>query len=120
MRQIVRVGVWVAAAGSLLCTLYVGRNNGSMLLKTLFAVWVFSPFIGLTWIDRIAERSRRDVAAAMRASSLVICIASLLLYVAVAASHPGHHTAFAFLVVPASSWLAILTMRVAPRLMRKR
>lgn len=119
MRAIVRVGVWVAAAGSLACSLYTGRHNSSLLLVALFAVWVLSPFAGLLWIGRIADRAPRDVASAIRASSLVICISSLVLYVAVAASRPGHHTAFAFLVTPASSWLAILTMRLAARLVRK-
>lgn len=120
MRQIVRVGVWIAAAGSLACTLYTGRHNSSVLLIVLFAVWVFSPFVGLAWVNRIAESGPRDLAAAIRASSLVICVSSLILYAAVGASRATHHTAAAFLLVPASSWLAVLTMWLAPRLMRKR
>jgi hypothetical protein len=40
--------------------------------------------------------------------------------VAIAAIPPGHHTAFAFLVVPATSWLAILTMWVASRVAQRR
>jgi hypothetical protein len=120
MRGTVRAGLWVAAAGSVACTVYTGRHNSSILLMALFAVWVLTPFAGLSWINRLADRAPRDVAGAIRASSLVICISSLVLYVAVAASHLGHETAFAFLVVPATSWLAILTMWVASRLARKR
>jgi hypothetical protein len=116
----VRVGLWVAAAGSLACTLYTGRHNSSLLLVALFAIWVLTPFAGLAWINRVADRAPRDIAGAIRASSLVIFISSLAIYVAMAASRPGHHTAFAFLVVPATSWLTILTMWVASRLVRRR
>lgn len=120
MRALARSGIWIAAAGSLACAIYTGRHNSSVLLIVLFAVWVLSPFVGLAWIDRFAETLPRDMASAIRASALVICISSLVLYVAIAASHLGHHAAFPFLVTPASSWLAILTMRIAPRLARKR
>ena len=120
LRMLARAGVWIAAAGSLACTLYAGRHNKSMVLDALFAAWVLSPFAGLGWLHRVADRAPRDIAAALRASSLVICISSLAIYVAIAASRPGHHTAFAFLVVPTTSWLTILTMWIAPRLARKR
>jgi hypothetical protein len=120
MRGIVRVGLWVAAAGSLACTLYTGRHNSSLLLVALFAIWVLTPFAGLAWINRLADSARRDIAAAIGASSLVVCISSLAIYVAIAASRPGHHTAFAFLVVPATSWLTILTMWVASRITQRR
>ena len=120
MRALLRMGVWVAAAGSLACTIYTGRHNSSVLLIALFAVWVLSPFAGLWWMDRFAETTPQDMASAIRASALVICLSSLVLYVAMAASGPGHQATFAFLVTPASSWLAILTMRVATRFARKR
>jgi hypothetical protein len=120
MRGMVRVGLWVAAAGSLACTLYTGRHNTSLLLVVLFAIWVLTPFAGLAWINRIGDSARRDIAAAIRASSLVVCISSLAIYVAIAAIRPVHHTAFAFLVVPAISWLTILTMWVAARVALKR
>lgn len=120
LRAIVGAGLWIAAAGSLACTLYVGHHNASVLLVLLSAGWVLSPFAGLVWINRVADRGPREIAAAIRASSLVICIASLALYVAVAASRHGHHRAFVFLVLPATSWVTILTMWIAPRLMRRR
>ncbi|HEY2856866.1 MAG TPA: hypothetical protein VGJ21_00445 [Terracidiphilus sp.] len=120
MRGILRVGVWVAAAVSLGCTLYAGRHNSSVFLMGLFGVWVLSPFFGIVWMDRVSERSPRDLAAAARASSIVICITSLGLYVTVAAIPAGRHTAFAFLVVPACSWLAIVSMLIASRLARRR
>ena len=120
MQGIVRAGVWIAAAGSLACTLYAGHHNASVLLLLLSAGWVLSPFAGLVSVNRTADRGPRDIAAAIRASSLVICIASLALYVAVAASRHGHHRAFAFVVLPATSWVTILTMWIAPRLMRSR
>jgi hypothetical protein len=120
MRGMVRVGLWIAAAGSLACTLYTGRHNSSLLLVAMFAIWVLTPFAGLAWINQVADGARRDIDAAIRASSLVVCISSLAIYVAIAAIPPGHHTAFAFLVVPATSWLAILTMWVASRVAQRR
>lgn len=110
----------IGGVGSLASTLYAGRHNKSIVLDALFAAWVLSPFAGLLWMNQTSDRAPRDIAAAIWASTLVICISSLALYVAVAAISPEHHTAFAFLVVPACSWLTILTMWMAPRLMRKR
>lgn len=120
LRAIVRSGVWIAAAGSLACTLYAGRHNKSVLLVVLFAVWVLSPFAGLIGSERAAEHSPSGIANAMRASALIIAIFSLGIYVAVAASPPEHHTAFPFLAVPAVSWLAIVPMVIAARLAARR
>jgi hypothetical protein len=120
LRGMVRAGLLMAAAGSVACTVYAGRHNKSFLLVGLFAVWVLSPFGGLAWAERAADKLPNGMASAMRASALVISICSLCIYVAVAASPPGHHNAFPFLAVPGASWLAILPMLIVPRIAAKR
>jgi hypothetical protein len=120
LRAMVRAGLWIAGAGSLACTLYTGRHNPSVLLMALFAVWVVSPFGGLAWAEREADRAPSGMAAAMRASILAISICSLGLYIAVAAGPQGRHTAFAFLAVPTVSWLATLPMVIAARVASRR
>ena len=120
LRRLLRTGLWLAAAGSLACTLYAGRENKSVLLVAMFAVWVLSPFLGLAVAELMAARAPRGLASAIRASALVISIGSLALYVVAAASPPGHHKAFAFLAIPTVSWFAILPMMIAPRFARKR
>ena len=120
LRGMVRAGLWIAAAGSLACTAYAGRLNKSFLLVALFVAWVLSPFGGLAWAERTADKLPGGMASAMRASALVISICSLGIYVAVAASQPGHHNAFPFLAVPAASWLAIVGMLLAARIPIKR
>jgi hypothetical protein len=119
LRVMVRAGLWIGAVGSLGFTLYAGRHNGSILLIVLFAAWVLSPFAGLWLAERSAERAPAGIAASMRASALVIMVFSLGIYGAAAMEAPSHHTAFAFLAVPAASWLAIVPLLLAARRIAK-
>jgi hypothetical protein len=116
----VRAGLWIAGAGSLACTLYAGRHNSSILLIALFAVWVLSPFAGLWLAERNAERTPAGIASSMRSSALVIMVFSLAIYGAAAIQGPSHQTTFAFLAVPAASWLAIVPLLIASRKVARR
>jgi len=120
LRAMVRAGVWIGAVGSLGFTLYAGRHNSSILLIVLFAVWVVSPFAGLWLAERSAERVPAGIAASMRGSALVIMVCSLGIYGAAAIQGPSHLTTFAFLAVPAASWLAIVPLLIASRMVARR
>ncbi len=120
LRAMVRAGLWIGAVGSLCFTIYAGRHNASVLLRALFAVWVLSPFAGLWLAERNAERVPTGIASSMRGSSLVIMVCSLGIYGAAAMQGPSHHTAFAFLAVPAASWLAIVPLLIASRFVARR
>ena len=115
-----RAGLWIGAVGSLCFTVYAGRHNSSFLLIALFAVWVLTPFAGLWLAERSAERVPVGIANSMRGSALVIMVCSLGIYGAAAISGPSHHTTFAFLAVPAASWLAIVPLLIASRLVARR
>lgn len=109
---------WTLRLGALVSvalTLYAGRHNHSLLLIALFAAWVLSPFIGLIAAERTAQRSPFHIARAIDAATLVISLCSVLIYAVVDAFPPLHTIAFAFLAVPAASWLAIATLLIAAR-----
>ena len=95
-----RVAVILAGAiGSFGLEWYVGRNNSSLVLMALFAVWVMGPYVGLA-----VTRAPMGLVWAVAAVSLVVYG-----YVAVG----GHvaKPAAAFLVVPLVSWVAIGLVR---------
>lgn len=119
LRGIVRAGLWIGAAGSLAFTIYAGRHNSSVLLIGMFAVWVLLPYAGLWLAERSAERAPAGMASAMRASALVVMVCSLGIYGAAAMQGPSHEATFAFLAVPAASWLGIAPLLVAQRLVKK-
>jgi hypothetical protein len=120
LRAMVRAGLWIAGTGSLACTLYAGRHNNSIVLIVLFAAWVVSPFAGLWLAERSAERAPAGIAASIRSSALVIMVFSLAIYGAAAIQGPSHQTTFAFLAVPAASWLAIVPLLIAARKVARR
>ena len=120
LRAMARAGLLVGAVGSVCFAVYAGRHNASVLLRALFAVWVVSPFAGLRLTERRAEQVPTGIASSMRGSSLVIMVCSLGIYGAAAMSGPGHHTTFAFLAVPAASWLAIVPLLIASRKVARR
>ena len=114
-----RFALIAGAIWSVVCTLYAGRHNASVLLVALFVVWVLSPFAGFVLVIRSAQRQHVGILRALLANSIVVTLTSVLIYTAVAFSAPTHHTAFAFLVVPAATWLAIGTFAVATKFARR-
>lgn len=119
LRAASRVLLRVCTVLSVALTVYTGRHNHSILLVGLFIVWVASPFFGLILAERAAERSPVPIASAIYAAALALSLCPVLVYSIVAAAPPLHGTAFAFIAVPAASWLAIATLVVASRFARK-
>jgi hypothetical protein len=90
-----------------------------MLLMALFVVWVLSPFAGFAMVIRSARSHHVGIVHALQVNSIVISLTSVVIYSAVAFSPPAHHTAFAFLAVPAATWLAIGTFAAAAKFARR-
>ena len=107
------------ALATLLFTFYAGRHNRSILLILFFVVWTFLPYFGLAAADRLARRMPLGIARAIRAATLLLALVPPAIYAAVSILAPGHTATFAFLGVPAASWLAIATLLLAIRLQRK-
>lgn len=119
LRSIAVIGRWVGGLASLALTLYAGRHNHSVLLPVLFAGWILLPYFGLVAVDRLASRSRADIAGAMHAAALLLALIPPVLYCATSFLAPGRPATFSFLTVPGATWLAIVTLLIAGRLQAK-
>lgn len=120
LRGAARLALGLGALAALALTLYTGRHNSSVLLVTMFSLWVISPFAGFTAATRAVRGVRGDIAAATDAAAVVVALCSVAIYAVIAFGPPRRQTAFAFVVVPAASWLAVLPVFLAIRLARKR
>ena len=106
-----RVAAMIAVAGavgSLVFMLRVGHRNNSLLLVTLFAIWVLSPFVALLAASLGLKRSPLSL-------SLILAFGSLIVYGDVAFGPPWAKPASAFLVVPFVSWLLIAIAAITSR-----
>ena len=108
------VALVIGGGGSVALTLYVGRENSSVVLMTLFVFWVLSPFVGLAVADALSKRWSVSARAALRAVTLVIAAGSLAIYGTRALGLSGRQGAFVFVVVPPASWLlAVIVVSIA-------
>lgn len=96
----------LGAVGSLILMFNAGRNQKSVLLIALFTTWVFSPFAGLSLLDKMSSRWTAVTRASLYWLMIVLTIGSLVAY----SSPPETQPASIFLVVPAASWLLIVAI----------
>jgi hypothetical protein len=109
------------AAGAEALTLYVGRNNTSWILPTLFTGWVLGPFVGFLLADAMSKRWPALMRATLHIVMLCVTAASLAIYGRVAFGPPMPQPAFAFLAVPLASWLiAAVALSIAALISRQR
>jgi hypothetical protein len=90
----------IAAILSVSFTLYAGRRNPSVLLISLFAIWVLAPFAGMLLTHRLGGLN------------LTIAAVSTALYGYIALGPPRQRTASTFLIVPLASWLLMAAIAV--------
>jgi hypothetical protein len=98
--------VIAGAAGSLVIMLHTGRNNPSILIIGLFAVWVLSPFAALILANILSIRWSYPTRLSLYILMLGISCCSFIGYLG-AWSPPWTRTAFFFLVIPMSSWMVM-------------
>jgi len=94
---------WVALAGAVaaaVLVLYAGHRNNSLVLLTLFAIWVSSPFVALTWFNRISQRWPVFTRTMLYGVTLILVVGALAIYENMASAPPGSKLAFPFLMVP--------------------
>src|SRR5258708_35556276 len=115
LRKIALVVIVAGAGASLAFMLHTGRNNNSVLLVVLFAIWVLSPFAGLLVATMISTRWLPATRVSLYCLVLVITIGSMIGYSG-ALTPPGAKPAAIFLIVPLLSWvlmaIVILVARV--------
>ncbi len=109
----------LGALCSLYFTIHAGRNNKSILLILLFAVWVLSPFVALVAANVVSNRWSIFARKMLYGLMLVLTVLSLAYYSGFL-SVAGTKTAFVFLIVPLISWLLIalfilITRSMSPR-----
>jgi hypothetical protein len=106
LRTAARIALVVGALGSVGLMLHVGlRKNSPQLLLTLFAIWVLAPFAALALVYLVSKGWSVRTRAALYRVVLVLTLASLALYGAVALRPLGPKTTFVFVIVPPVSCL---------------
>ena len=109
LRILALIVMLVGAIGSLGFMFYACRHQNSVILITLFTVWLLSPFAGLLIADKISKRWTVLVRVTLCWLMLVLTLGSLIIYSGAISPH-GTKPAFKFLVVPLISWILIVTV----------
>lgn len=94
-------------------TLHAGRHNHSKLLMLLFLLWVPSPYVALALAHVFSARWPDVARAVLYSMMLVLSLASPIIYGEIALGPPRAQQAFAFVIVPPASWLAIAAVLLA-------
>jgi hypothetical protein len=99
--------ILIGAVCSLILMFHAGRNNKSVILMTVFAIWVLSPFVGFLIANRISKPWPILSRLTFYWLTIILTIASLVVYSGVL-NPPGTKAGFIFLVIPATSWALML------------
>jgi len=118
--RMVALGMVIAGAGgSLVLVLRTGRNNNSVLLISLFVIWVLSPFVALVVAHVISNRWTFISRVTLYSLMIVVTLVSLVSYSG-ALSPRGTKPAFVFLVVPLLSWILLAVVIWTAKLLSRR
>jgi len=108
------IAALAGAVGSVGLVLYAGRNNKSLILMIVFALWVLAPFAAVLLANVVSKRWSALTRATLHGSMLLLMLGTLAIYVVVALRPPRPQGAFAFVMVPpASSLLVAIAISVA-------
>lgn len=122
--SLLRIASFIAIVAGIVGSLaFMRRTSPNMprLLVVLIGLWVISPFVLLAVGDMLATRWPRLNRATIYALALVLAVASLMIYRAVAFGPPRAKPAFFFVLIPPVSWLVIATaLATAALVSRKR
>jgi hypothetical protein len=111
--------LFLGMTGSLGFMLYTGRNNKSVLLMLLFAIWILSPFIALLRINTIAKKWSAFSRISLFSLMIILSSGSLAGYSGLL-NLKETKPAFVFLLIPLISWmLMVLVIPVAAALSRR-
>jgi dienelactone hydrolase len=108
------------AVGAVGLMLLVGRRNDSRLLLALFAIWVASPFVGLTWAGLASKRWSDLTRATFHAVMLILTVGSLGIYGNMSSAPASSKLAVPFVVVPLGSWLLVMIVTPMAALLSRR
>lgn len=114
------IAVVAGAGGSLGVMFRAGRHQKSLVLILLFTVWVLSPFVGFVLANVVSKRWSTPARATLSVVMLVITMASLAIYGAVAFEYTTLKVGFVFLVVPLASLVIIAIVVTVAKLISDR
>jgi hypothetical protein len=103
LRAAALVAVIVGALGSIGLWIHAAKHPPPLLI-VLFVVWVLSPFVVLGIGHVVAKRWAPDTQAALYWVTLLVTLASIVIYADDAVSHRTAHPAAVYVVVPPASW----------------
>ena len=112
--------VVAGGAGSLGLMFYVARRQPSILLMTLFTVWVVYPFVAFLCANVVSKEWPVLTRAALYVMMIVVSAGSLIIYGNVALQSRPAKAASMFLVVPpVSGLLTAIVVGIAALLSRR-
>jgi hypothetical protein len=119
LRALVVFVLGVAGAASLVVMFHVGGGNRSIVLRTLFTIWVALPFAAAAVLTLVSGRMPTRLQVGIAVSGVVIAAASLAFYAGVIPL-PRVRPAFVFLMVPLVSCCALVPWGVASMIASRR
>jgi predicted Na+-dependent transporter len=98
------IALVIGAAGSLGLWIHAAQHPPPLII-VLFVVWVLSPFVVLGIGHVMAKRWTPSTQRALYWVTLLVAVASIVIYADNAGGHRTAHPAFVYVAVPPASWL---------------
>jgi len=98
------VALVIGAIGSLGLWIHAAQHPPPLII-VLFVVWVLSPFVVLGIGHVVAKRWAPSTKAALYWVTVLVTVASIVIYADDAVAHRTAHPAFVYVAVPPASWL---------------
>lgn len=105
LRLTALIALVIGAAGSMAFWIRAAQHPPPLII-VLFVVWLLSPFVVLGIGHVVAKRWAPSTQAALYWVTLLVTVASILIYADNAVAHRTAHPAFVYVAVPPVSWLA--------------
>ena len=113
MRTAAFVALVAGAAGSVSLLLHA-KQHPPPFLVVLFIIWVLFPFAALGIAHRVSKRWAPGTQITLHIVTLLVALASLLIYGDDALHHRAAHPAFVYVAVPPAAWLlGVITLSIA-------
>jgi hypothetical protein len=104
LRLTALIALVIGAIGSLGLWIHAAKHPPPLLI-VLFVIWVLSPFVVLGIGHVVSKRWASGTQAALYWVTLLVSLASIVIYADDAVSHRTAHPAAVYVVVPPASWV---------------
>lgn len=105
LRSTALIALVIGAVGSIGLWIHAAKHPPPLLI-VLFVIWVLSPFVVLGIGHVVSKRWASGTQAALYWVTLLVSLASIVIYADDAVSHRTAHPAAVYVVVPPASWVA--------------